>query len=886
MTDRTHDSDETLDRVAAEIGSQRLDAESEQKITDRVWRKIAAASAGQAPLRSCDDYQREIPAFVAGELSEARALLVGDHTRECIACRRALMAERGELREARPTRLAAQRSTSARVFMRIAAAAVLILTGVASFHIIGNSIADRQLRATVASVDGSLQLVRSDGTIDLESGEGVLARQVLRTTKGSGAMIRLNDGSMVEMNERSEIELRASRRGTTVDLQRGNIIVHAADQHGGRLFVDTADCEVAVKGTIFSVNHGLKGSRVSVLEGEVEVREGSVSALLRPGDQITTNVRLHAVPLEQDFAWSRDAEKHSQLLRELTSLRRVVAEAVDQAPPRTSTFLLDLAPADTFIYAAMPNITDGLADARAAFEERLAVSPVLNEWWQTQVVDTGVESEIDSMLDRLQPIGEAIGSEAVVAVPRTVMEEHGMPLFMAELDDAASFSAELVALVDEANSESDGDAAIVIIDDPRTAAPTEAQVYLWVEGSLFAAASDQETLQALAARVDGTAADAFAGTRLHTRLAEAYANGISWLFGADIAAAVSDAVAKMPADEADMMEHFGVLDITTLVVERHRDGDWYATDAELRFSDTRRGIMAWLAAPAPMGSLEFVSPDAYIAASAVTRDPAEMFDELLAILAERDPEAWAGFQLWQQQIGIDLREGLAATLGGEATFALDGPMLPVPSWKLIVEVYDPATLVHTLGSAIAQLNLVLAVEGEAPVLLDEHSAAGRTYYTLHREGLDRLAVFTTIDGYLVAGPSQGVIDQAIAQRASGVNLPASDTFRALLPENAFTDCSALLYRDVESLMSAVPADLLEQFELAGAISDGLSTGVVCVFGGDDRITASATGGSLLGIGSVLGMASAIQDRPGTKAKIATIMENEVIDHAKPVSSRG
>ena len=37
----------------------------------------------------------EIPAFVAGTLPEARALLVGDHTRECVACRRALMEARG-----------------------------------------------------------------------------------------------------------------------------------------------------------------------------------------------------------------------------------------------------------------------------------------------------------------------------------------------------------------------------------------------------------------------------------------------------------------------------------------------------------------------------------------------------------------------------------------------------------------------------------------------------------------------------------------------------------------------------------------------------------------------------------------------------------------------
>ena len=886
MTDHTRDTEEILDRAAAEIASQDLDAETEQQITDRVWQKIAERHAVQAPLRSCDDFQREIPALVAGTLQESRALLVSDHTRECIACRRALMAERGELREARPTRVASKRSRTTQLFMRVAAAAILVLTGIGSVHLVGNLMADRNLRATVASVDGSLQLVNDDGTAALEAGRGILARQAVRPAKDSGAMILLADGSIVEMNERSEIALRASRRGTTIDLQRGDVIVHAADQHGGRLFVATADCEIAVKGTIFSVNHGLKGSRVSVLEGEVEVREGSVKALLRPGDQITTNVRLQAVPIEQDFAWSRDAETHRQLLLELNSLRKAVAAVVDQAPPRTSTFLLDLAPPDTFVYAAMPNISDGLEDARAAFKERLAASPILAEWWQTQVVDTGVESEIDEMLDRLQPIGEAIGDEAAIAVPRTVLEEKGMPLFLAELDDAASFRAELEALVDEANIETGGEAEIVIIDDPRTAQATDAQVLLWIEGSLFAGASDLETLRSLAARVDHNAAGTFVGTRLHNRLAEAYAGGISWLFGADIAAAVSDAVAQMPPDEAEMMQSLGLLDVTTLVVERHRDGDWYATDAELLFSAQRKGIMAWLAEPAPMGSLAFVSPDAYIAASAVTRDPAEMFDELLAIMADRDEASWAEFQLWQQQVGIDIREDIAATLGGEATFALDGPMLPVPSWKLIVEVYDSATLVHALQNAITELNQTLAAEGEAPFILEEQSAAGRTYYTLHREGLGGLAVMATIDGYMVIGPSQGVVDQAIAQRASGVNLSGSDDFRALLPDNGYTDCSALVYRDLDSLMNALPADLLEEFEIAGTLGDGLSTGLVCVFGGDDRITASATGGSLLGISSVLGMATAISETSGAETNTDVVDEIAALESVDAVSSQG
>jgi ferric-dicitrate binding protein FerR (iron transport regulator) len=40
---------------------------------------------------------------------------------------------------------------------------------------------------------------------------------------------------------------------------------------------------VAVVGTVFSVNARPSGSRVSVLEGEVHVRHGGVSEVLRPG---------------------------------------------------------------------------------------------------------------------------------------------------------------------------------------------------------------------------------------------------------------------------------------------------------------------------------------------------------------------------------------------------------------------------------------------------------------------------------------------------------------------------------------------------------------------------------------------------------------------------
>ena len=880
MTDRTKDPDTLIDLAAAEIRNHRLDEISERQATDRVWNELSAELEAHRPMTGCADFQAEIPAYVTGALPEARALLVADHTRECVPCRRVLMAERSTETPTTQKRGPQSPSLFRSTFLRIAAAVVVLLGGVATVRLVGDLAANHELRASVQVVDGSMQLVKGDSSAELGPGQVIGSREVVRTAKDSGAMIELADGSVVEMNERTQIELRASRRGTTIDLARGNIIVHAADQNDGRLFVDTDDCRVAVKGTIFAVDHGLKGSRVSVIEGKVEVREGATNALLHPGDQLSTGNRLRQVPIEDEIAWSRDAAKHRALLRELTHLRRVVAEAVDRQPIRTSTALLDLAPDDTMVYAAMPNLTDDLGAARAAFYDRLGQSEVLSEWWREQVVANGIDGEIEELLDRLQPLGAAIGAEAVVTVPASMIHSGGTPLFMAELDDPESFRALLTTVIDEANAESGDHTVAALVDDPRTASPVEADVLLWVEGNLFAAAGDIGVLRNLALRVDDPGARGFVASTLHARLSDTYADGVSWLMGIDLATAIAEAIAEMPPDSAEAMARMGLLDATTLVIERHRDGEWYAGNAELQFSGPRRGVTAWLAAPAPMGSLDFVSPDAYVAASAVTKDAAEMFDDLLDLIASQDAEAFTELRNLEGWLGIDLREDLAASFGGEAAFALDGPLLPVPSWKLIVEVYDPETFVHTLERTLVLANARLRAENQPEVRLDSESSGGRTFYTLTRDGLDGAVVFAAVDGYLVMAPSRALIEHAIDSRNSGVTLPNSAAFQALLPANGYTDCSALVYRDLDSLVGAVPDEVLGQLELADAIGDGLGKGLVCVFGEVDRVTVSATGGSLVGLASTLGFGGAAH------AEKRAVEENEGSSEPGAVSSLG
>ena len=98
--------------------------------------------------------------------------------------------------------------------------------------------------------------------------------------------------------------------------------MQAAKRRTGHLYVVTPDCRVAVTGTVFAVNSGMKGSRVSVIEGEVHVAHAGLDQVLHPGDQATAGVSISQVPVEDDIAWSSDLSKHLALLAQFTTLQK------------------------------------------------------------------------------------------------------------------------------------------------------------------------------------------------------------------------------------------------------------------------------------------------------------------------------------------------------------------------------------------------------------------------------------------------------------------------------------------------------------------------------------------------------------------------------------
>ena len=107
-------------------------------------------------------------------------------------------------------------------------------------------------------------------------------------------MLKLADGSAIEMRSNSALRLHQANDGVQIHLDAGSVIVNAARQRTGHLYVKTRDMTVSVVGTVFLVNAEEEGSRVAVIEGEVRVQQGEIETKLRPGQQVTTNPAMES----------------------------------------------------------------------------------------------------------------------------------------------------------------------------------------------------------------------------------------------------------------------------------------------------------------------------------------------------------------------------------------------------------------------------------------------------------------------------------------------------------------------------------------------------------------------------------------------------------------
>lgn len=819
-----------LDQILAGIREEAVDPALVESAAARVRTRLSHAA-----LRSCADFQALMPDYRAGCLPEARALLVKDHTRECVACRKAL-----EGPSARVVAFSTPRRVAAMPWFRWAMAAGVAGIAVAAGWGLLGIIQTAGSRTVVQAANGLVYRVTAQGPAAVSAGAELSGGGEIRTAKDSGAVVKLGDGSLVEMRERSAFSVSRAGRDLTVHLQRGSIIVQAAKRRSGHLYVATRDCRVAVTGTVFSVNSGVKGSRVSVIEGEVHVAQGGQEKVLRPGDQYATSASIGPAPVSEEISWSRNFDSHMALLREFSVLEKKLAQ-VHMPEARYASRLVGMLPADTVVFAAIPNLGRTLGEAQEILRQRVAESPALQEWWN-QKMKSGA---MDKAVDEIRAVGEYLGDEIVIAAATGPDGTVGSPVFLAEVKRPG-----LREHVQRRLEEAGAGKGLRVADSLEALAPAGGgDAQLFVGQDLVAASPNAAALR------KALAGGGFSGTPFGQRVAESYRDGAGFVFAADL-----EKIASRP-NAAHHNDRPGFDQLKYAVLEQKAANGRTDTHAVLAFRGARHGLAALLGKPAAIGALDYISPEAGFATGFTLKNPAALLDELLA-----SPEAREGLAKAEAEVGINIRNDVAASLGGEIAFALDGPALPVPSWKLVAEVYDPGRLQYSIQKLVEAGNRAAAQHGKTGAQLSQETVSGRTWYRIAVPGGQKFteAYYTFADGYLVAAPTRALVERALGYRASGYTLTHSQDFAALLPRDRYADFSGIVYHNMGPMLGGV-AGLLNSGKGLSAEQKKTVEGfaaeigkpmLITFYGEDDRITLASTG-SLLGLtpGNLVRLAS-------------------------------
>src|SRR5258708_29007137 len=111
----------------------------------------------------------------------------------------------------------------------------------------------------------------------------------------------------------------------------------------------------------------------------------------------------------------------------------------------------------------------------------------------------------------------------------------------------------------------------------------------------------------------------------------------------------------------------GIGDIRYLMMERREVGGKTENRAALTFASERRGVASWLAAPASMGALDFISPDASMVNSVVIKNPRSIMEELFQMIGSSDPNFPQELSKFEARTGFSGLDDITAPLGGEGT---------------------------------------------------------------------------------------------------------------------------------------------------------------------------------------------------------------------------
>src|SRR6185369_10151091 len=167
----------------------------------------------------------------------------------------------------------------------------------------------------------------------------------------------------------------------------------------------------------------------------------------------------------------------------------------------------------------------------------------------------------------------------------------------------------------------------------------------------------------------------------------------------------------------------------------------------------------------------------------IAKDPQQMLTDIFN-MAEDPAKAQSKLAETNAKLNLDIQQDLAAHFGGDAVLALDGPVLPTPSWKFVIEVHDADGLAASLQTLVQSCNAEAQRNGKPGVDLVTEEVNGQKYYTVQsRDSKAKPMYYTFSGGYMIIGPDRATLMNTLQTRATGDSLGRSADFKALLPKD-------------------------------------------------------------------------------------------------------
>jgi hypothetical protein len=188
---------------------------------------------------------------------------------------------------------------------------------------------------------------------------------------------------------------------------------------------------------------------------------------------------------------------------------------------------------------------------------------------------------------------------------------------------------------------------------------------------------------------------------------------------------------------------------------------------------------------------------------------------------------------------------------------------------MIFEVNDSDHLQQALERVVTEINNEAAKIGKAGLAWDRADLSGRTYYALRSTEFGVEVNYTYANGYMIVGPSRGLVERAVRTQEGGYTLLHSPKFTAGLPADGNANFSAVFYHNLGPLVQPIAERLAnsannlpqEQQQAIKQMAADLPPTLAYAYAQGDSITFAAnTEGGPFGLSpaTLLGMPNALE----------------------------